>query len=100
MKKMLKNILWLLMLNSLFANAQGGMSFDMGEITCNQVDLTHEKDACMILFWLDGYVSAKEDDTQLSEEWIEELAGYIKEGCSENSNAKILDIIHEKYLDD
>ena len=91
----MKKILIAMTLAGLMSVAQA-WEFDMAEIKCN--DLEDEDQAAMMLFWLDGYVSAKQDDTSMSSDWLDELGGYLEEGCSEG-NYKILDIIHAKYLD-
>lgn len=80
----------------------GGMTqasaweFDMAEVTCS--DLENAEQAAMMMFWLDGYISAEEEDTTVSSDWIEELGNYLKEGCTEG-NYKVLEIIRAKYLD-
>ncbi len=68
----------------------------MAEVTC---DGLKEDNAALILFWLDGYVSAKEDETGISSEWVDELSSYIKEGCTEDAAQSVLGIVKKKYLD-
>lgn len=80
----------------LFSSNIYAFEFDMAEITCK--DIESEKTASMVLFWMDGYVSAKEDDTNFTEEWVDELSSYIKEGCEENPKQSILGIVQDKYL--
>jgi hypothetical protein len=91
----MKKFLFAITLASLMSVSHA-WEFDMAEVKCS--DLEDEEQAAMMLFWLDGYVSAKEEDTTMSEAWLEELGGYLEEGCSEG-NYKILDIIQAKYLD-
>lgn len=98
----MKKILLTLALSGLLISAaqadkaEKDWTLDMAEVTCKDMD--DEEKAKIMMFWLDGYISAKEEDTELSGEWIDELGGYLEEGCEENKNAKLLEIIEEKYL--
>ncbi|QEP42907.1 hypothetical protein D5085_07085 [Ectothiorhodospiraceae bacterium BW-2] len=71
--------------------------YDMAEFTCGDID--SEETAAMVLFWLDGYISAEKDDTTVSQEWFEELGTILSSGCYNEPTKKVLDVIYEKYLD-
>ena len=91
----MKKILFALALSGIMASVQA-WEFDMAEVTCD--DINNSEQGAMMMFWLDGYISASEDDTVISSDWLDELGGYLEEGCTEG-NYKVLEIIRAKYLD-
>lgn len=91
---MKKILLTLALCLSLFApTAALAGEMDMAKATCN--DVTNEQELVMIVFWLDGYLTAKTGDTTLSTAWIEELTAAVMTACNANPNTKLMSIVEQ-----
>lgn len=90
---------WLLgLLLSTVTVTAAAWEYDMAEVTCG--DIQEDKElAAIMLFWLDGYVSAEQDATLISEAWLEELGAALQEGCQGEKNRNLLDIVRKKILE-
>ncbi len=73
--------------------AASAAEVDMAKISCK--DFLSEKDQIgTMLVWIDGYMSAKSDNTVMSEEWMEKLGGHLGKYCASNPNKTIMDAIN------
>jgi len=72
--------------------------YDMDDVTCAEV-ASDQQVATMMIFWLDGYISAEQGDTSISEDWFNELGSALAEGCEDEPDRKLLDIVKKKVLD-
>lgn len=97
MSTLMKKYLPALVLAASFSAVQA-WEFDMAEFKCEDMD--SKETAAMVLFWLDGYISAKQDDTIISNEWVEELAAHIKQACAKNTSQSVLSIVQDEYIDE
>ncbi len=82
-----------LCLSLLAPTAALAAEMDMSKATCNEV--TNEQELMMIVFWLDGYLTAKTGDTTLSTEWITELTASVIAACNKNPNTKLMSIVEQ-----
>lgn len=90
----MKKLLMAMLLASmpLAANA---WEFDMSTITCT--DMAEDEElGQMMIFWLDGYISAAKSDTNISEEWIDKLGNVLGDACGKDPNRKLLNIVQEE----
>ena len=51
------------------------------------------KSISTMLVWIDGYMSAKSDNTVMSNAWMEKLGGHLGQYCSKNPAKTIMDAI-------
>ena len=70
-------------------------SVNMATVTCE--DIGSEDEAAYMFFWLDGYFSAKQNDTIIDDEWIAEVEEVLAKACEEGDNRPLLQILTE-YL--
>ncbi len=78
--------------------AANAWEFDMSTVTCTDIAQDEELGSMMI-FWLDGYISAAKSDTKISEEWMDKLGSGLAEECGKDPHRKLLDIVEEKLQD-
>ncbi len=69
-----------------FAQAE---DVDMAKLPCKEF-LNAGKDMGLLLTWIDGYMSAKSDNTMMSDAWMEKLGKHMGEYCSKNPNHTIM----------
>ncbi|MEI8396284.1 MAG: HdeA/HdeB family chaperone [Rhodospirillaceae bacterium] len=68
---------------------------NMAKITCEQAVQMGDDFMSHLLFWVDGYISREHNDTIMSKEWIEEMAGIITKGCGSNPSGSVLKIVRD-----
>ncbi|MBQ9451892.1 MAG: hypothetical protein IJU65_01165 [Desulfovibrio sp.] len=66
-----------------------GEGIDMAKITCKEF-LDAGDNMSMMLTWIDGYMSAKSDNTMLSEEWMKKLGTHMGQYCGKNPGHTIM----------
>lgn len=67
---------------------------DMAKISCKEF-LAQDKDKIgMMLVWIDGYMSAKSDNTVMSSEWMEKLGTHMGTYCGKNPAKTMMDAIN------
>ena len=69
-----------------------GNEQDMAKITCKEF-LSDESKISHLLMWIDGYLSAKSDNTIMSNEWIEKLGMHLGMFCAQNPGKTIMQAI-------
>lgn len=70
---------------------KAGKDLDMRYVTC--ADITSEDEAAMMLFWLDGYISAESGDTRFSDAWVDQLADHLEKECGRDDKQFLLSIV-------
>ena len=65
---------------------------DMLEIPCSEVT-SNTEDATNAIFWIDGYLSAKADNTIMDDAWIEKLGLHLGKYCGTNPKKTMDDAI-------
>lgn len=67
---------------------------DMSKVTCTDW-LDKKADAVAgMLIWLDGYMSAKSENTVMSDAWTEKLHKHIDRFCTQQTSKTIMDALH------
>lgn len=68
-------------------------SIDMAKVTCEQA-VQEDPTALMIMvFWIDGYLSAQKNDTVITEKWMNELGEIVGKACESDPKKPLLDIV-------
>ncbi|MBQ9452297.1 MAG: hypothetical protein IJU65_03260 [Desulfovibrio sp.] len=67
---------------------------DMAKIPCNEF-LKSGDNMGIMLAWIDGYMSAKSDNTMMSAAWMEKLGKHMGAYCNKNPNATIMKAIED-----
>ena len=67
----------------------GEEEVDMAKITCKDF-LDAGDNMSMMLTWIDGYMSAKSDNTMMSEEWMKKLGTHMGQYCKKNPGNTIM----------
>ncbi|MCR4666479.1 MAG: HdeA family protein [Desulfovibrio sp.] len=62
---------------------------DMAKISCKDFLGSGDQMGTM-LAWIDGYMSAKSDNTMMSKEWMEKLGKHMGEYCAKNPGNTIM----------
>ncbi len=65
---------------------------DMAKITCKDF-LADKANMPMMIMWIDGYMSAKSDNTLMNDEWIEKLGMHLGMFCGKNPGKTIMEAI-------
>ncbi|WP_295384442.1 HdeA/HdeB family chaperone [uncultured Thiodictyon sp.] len=66
--------------------------YDLAKMTC--AEFLDDKDTtAMMIFWIDGYMSAESKDTTISDEWMKKLGTHMGEFCGEHPKKSIMDAI-------
>ena len=55
---------------------------DMAKITCKEFLSAGESEMGLMLTWIDGYMSARSDNTMMSKAWMEKLGAHMASFCS------------------
>ena len=63
---------------------------DMGTITCKEFLASDQNEMTMLIFWIDGYMSAKSDNTVINDEWMNKLGTHLGTYCAKNSGNTIM----------
>ena len=66
---------------------------DMGKITCKEFLGGGEQGISTMLVWIDGYMSAKSDNTVMSKAWMEKLGGHMGSYCAKNPSNTVMQAI-------
>lgn len=64
---------------------------DVSKITCKEFLASDESDISFMLAWIDGYMSAKSNNTKISSAWMEKLGEHMGSYCSANPGKTIMD---------
>lgn len=64
---------------------------DVSKVTCKELLDADQNSMAMMLSWIDGYMSAKSNNTLISNAWMEKLGEHIGTYCSANPNKTIMD---------
>jgi hypothetical protein len=62
----------------------------MGEIKCEQLMKMGDKERVLMIFWLDGYLSQKKNNTLMDQEWMQKLVKHVSEYCTKNPSETVL----------
>ena len=65
---------------------------DVAKVSCKEFLGSGEQMAGM-LFWIDGYMSAKSDNTVMSEAWMQKLGTHLGQYCAKNPGNTIMQAI-------
>ena len=63
---------------------------DMAKVSCKDFMESGKDGMGMMLTWIDGYMSAKSDNTVMSEEWMEKLGTHMGTYCAKNPQKTIM----------
>ena len=69
-----------------------GNETDMAKVPCKEF-LGSGDNMGIMLAWIDGYMSAKSDNTMMSQEWMEKLGKHMGEFCAKNPGKTIMQAI-------
>jgi acid stress chaperone HdeB len=64
--------------------------FDIAKMTCGEF-LQDKETTTMMIFWIDGYMSAESKNTEFSDAWMEKLGSHMGEFCGKNPEKTIMD---------
>ena len=67
---------------------------DMAKIKCSEFLSQKESDIVSIVIWVDGYLSAKSDDTVMGNEWMKKLSMNLASYCKQNGDKTLMDAIN------
>ena len=67
---------------------------DMAKITCKEFLSAGESEMGLMLTWIDGYMSARSDNTMVSKAWMEKLGAQMASFCSSNPGKTIMDAMN------
>jgi hypothetical protein len=96
MKKIPGLLLAALLLAAPLAGSARAEKIDFGKITCEEYMKTDGGDQAYFYFWLDGYVSAKTNDTVLDTEAVGKDVQALTEMCQANPGKTVLEVIGQK----
>lgn len=66
-------------------------SFDVKELTCQELLAAPEEEMGIMLFWIDGYLSGLTGDTTFDDENLTSFAEKMGAACTKSPEAKALD---------
>lgn len=78
-----------LLLAAPVAGFAAGDEQDMAKISCKEF-LASGDNMGMMLTWIDGYMSAKSDNTVMSKAWMEKLGTHMGQYCAKNPGHTIM----------
>lgn len=92
---MYKLLLFFIIFTLLFgtARAWAAEDTDMSKVTCKEFLSQDKTKMLMTLTWLDGYMSAQNDNTVMSTAWMEKLGTHIGAYCVIHPNNTIMDAV-------
>ncbi len=75
--------------------AMGGVASakDMAKVPCDEFMRGDNTVKAYIVFWLDGFMSAQSENTEMDDEWIKKLSTHMGMYCSQNGSKTIMDAI-------
>lgn len=74
--------------------AKAGSEYDIAKSTCKEI-FADAEGLTFMLFWIDGYLSRKKDNTMMSEASIKEIGEVLTEECKDNPNKKLGGILKD-----
>ncbi len=66
---------------------------DMAKIKCEELMKMDDQEKALMIFWFDGYLSQKKNDTKVDQAWIEKLSKHVAEYCTKNPSSPAIDSI-------
>ncbi|MBQ9407586.1 MAG: hypothetical protein IJU37_12725 [Desulfovibrio sp.] len=72
------------------AMSLAGDETDMAKLPCKEFIKAPENEMGILLGWIDGYMSAKSDNTMMSQAWMEKLGKHMGEFCAKNPDKTIM----------
>jgi len=84
MKKLFLSLLCAGLMSMALPAPSQAEELDMGKITCEDLMKMDEKEKMLMIFWFDGYLSQKKNDTRIDQEWIQKLSQHVAEFCTQN----------------
>ena len=92
----MKKLLLALFLSAALITPLGASAYaekiDFGKMTCGTLMELDEETVAMFYFWLDGYLSAKTNNTVLDTDTVEADLTALAEVCSANPNKIVLEL--------
>ncbi len=73
-----------------FAGIASAQEQDLAALPCGDLIKANEQTQQLIIFWIDGYMSAQSENTVMSDEWIEKLAFHMGSYCAKNPKHNIM----------
>lgn len=74
--------------------ASSGTEYDIAKTTCKEI-FADAEGLTFMLFWIDGYLSHKKNNTLMSEASIKEIGEALTDECKENPNKKLGSILKD-----
>ena len=74
--------------------AKAKAEYDIAKTTCKEI-FSDAESITFMLFWIDGYLSHKNNNTMMSEASIKEIGEALTEECKENPKQKLGAILKE-----
>ncbi len=68
-----------------------GPDIDVAKIKCKDFLSQKENEIGQMLLWIDGYMSAKSNNTTMSDAWMEKLGKHMGTYCAKNGDKTIMD---------
>ena len=77
---------------ALFCAPLAAMAKDYDLAKMTGADFLDDKDTItMMIFWIDGYMSAESKNTKISDAWMEKLGTHMGEYCGSHPKKTIMD---------
>ncbi len=76
-----------------FAGTSRAADQDLGKFTCQELLASGTQNITMMMFWMDGYLSAQSDNTVLSDAWLQKFGNHISTYCAANPKKTLMDIM-------
>ncbi len=77
------------------AGVASAQTQDMAKVKCAEFNQGDQNVKTYIVFWLDGYMSAQSDNTEMSDEWVKKLSMHMGGYCAKNPNKTIMEAVEE-----
>ena len=87
MKKLFFALLCAGLMSMALPAASQAEDLDMGKIKCEELMKMDDQEKILMIFWFDGYLSQKKNDTRVDEEWIKKLSQHVADFCAKNPSA-------------
>lgn len=68
---------------------------DMGSVTCKQLLEMDEAEITFMVFWYDGYFSAKTGNNTMDTDALEQALEALGEHCGKNPNDNVLKVLSQ-----
>ncbi len=73
-----------------FAGVASAQDQDLAAMPCGEFVKADAQTLQLIIFWIDGYMSAQSENTIMSEEWIKKLSFHMGSYCAKNPKHTIM----------